>query len=137
MGSYIFHISILLYRWLEFPYSKSLYGLMGYVVNDVMLDMICYFYLILVSWCGCYWSYYASEATNVLVLYTYRHDVFLGCNVYKSLSYYHHIFLYAWLWMFFFPKGFLGSSTCRTDCLLSLCIVGLIRLGVVWKHYIM
>jgi hypothetical protein len=76
MGSYIFHISILLYRWLEFPYSKSLYGLMGYVVNDLMLDMICYFYLILVSWCGCCWSYDASEATNVLVLYTYCHDVF-------------------------------------------------------------
>jgi hypothetical protein len=53
MGSYIFHISILLYRWLEFPYSKSLYGLVGYVVNDLMLDMICYFYLIWVSWCGC------------------------------------------------------------------------------------
>ena len=31
----------------------------------------------------------------------------------------------------FFPKGFLGSSTCRTDCLLSLCIEDLIRLGVV------
>jgi hypothetical protein len=30
-----------------------------------------------------------------------------------------------------FSKGFLGSSTCRTDCLLSFCIVGLIRLGVV------
>jgi hypothetical protein len=50
MGSYIFHISILLYRWLEFPYSKSLYGLMGYVINDLMFDIICYFYLILVSW---------------------------------------------------------------------------------------
>jgi hypothetical protein len=25
----------------------------------------------------------------------------------------------------------LGSSTCRTNCLVSLCIVGLIRLGVV------
>jgi hypothetical protein len=136
MSSYIFHISIILYRWLELPYSKSLYGLMGYVVNDVVLDMICYFYLILVSWCGCYWRYYASEATNVLVLYTYRHDIFLGCNVFKSLSYYYHIFLYAWLWMFF-PKGLLGSCTYRTDCLLSLCIMGLIRLGVVWKHYIM
>ena len=39
--------------------------------------------------------------------------------------------------MFFFPKGFLGSSTCRTDCLLSLCIEDLIWLGVVWKHYTM
>jgi hypothetical protein len=103
MGSYIFHISILKYRWLEFPYSKFFYGLIGYVVNDLMLDMICYYYLILVfiyisSWC------------------------FFGCNVLNSLSYYYHIFLYAWLWMFF-SKGILGSSTCRTDCLLSLCIV--------------
>jgi hypothetical protein len=135
MSSYIFHISILLYRWLEFPYSKSLYGLMGYVVNDLMLDMICYFYLILVSWCGCCWSYYASEATNVLVLYTYRHDVFL-CDVFQIsellLSYISIcLTVDVFLWIS------LGSSTCRTDCLLSLCIVGLIRLGVVWKHYIM
>jgi hypothetical protein len=56
--------------------------------------------------------------------------MFFGCSVLNSLSYYYHIFLYASLWMFF-SKGFLGSSTCRTDCLLSLCMVGLIRLGVV------
>jgi hypothetical protein len=31
----------------------------------------------------------------------------------------------------FFPKGFLGPCTYRTDYLLSLCIVGLIGLGVV------
>jgi hypothetical protein len=136
MGSYIFHISILLYRWLECSYSKSLYGLMGYVVNNVMLDMICYFYLILVSWCGCYLSYYASEATNVLVLYSYCHGVFLDA-MFSNLWAITIIYFYMLDCGCFFPKGFLGSSTCRTDCLLSLCIVGLIWLGVVWKHYIM
>jgi hypothetical protein len=136
MGSYIFHISILKYRWLEFPYSKFLYGLMGYVVNDLILDMICYYYLILVSWCGCYWSYYASEATNVLVLYTYRHDVFLDA-IFWILWAITIIYFYMFDCGCFFQKDFLGSSTCRTDCLLSLCIVCLIRLGVVWKHYIM
>jgi hypothetical protein len=49
MGLYIFYISILMFRCLEFPYSKFLYSLMWYVVNDLMLDMICYYYLILVS----------------------------------------------------------------------------------------
>ena len=135
MGSYLFHISILLYRWLELPYSKFLYGLMGYVVNELMLDMVCYYYLILVSWCGCYWSYYASEATNVLVLYTYRHDVFwMQCFEFSELLLSYISICVA---MDVFSIGFLGSSTCRADCLLSLCIVGLIRLGVVWKHYIM
>ena len=137
MGSYIFHISILLYRWLEFSYSKSLYGLMGYVVNDVMLDMICYFYLVLVSWCGCYWRYYASEATNVLVLYTYRHDVFFGMQCFQISELLPSYISICLIVDVFFPKGFLGSCTYRTNCLLSLCIVGLIRLGVVWKHYIM
>jgi hypothetical protein len=137
MGSYIFHISILLYRWLEFPYSKSLYGLMGYVINDLMLDIVCYFYLIWVSWCGCYWSYYASEATNVLVLYTYRHDVFFLMRCFSNLWAITIIYFYMRDYGRFLNGFFLGSSTCRTDCLLSLCIVGLIRLGVVWKHYIM
>ena len=136
MSSYLFHISILLYRWLELLYSKSLYGLMGYVVNDVMLDMICYFYLILVSLCGCYWRYYASEATNVLVLYSYRHDVFLDA-MFSNLWAITIIYFYMLDCGCFFPKGFLGSCTYRTDCLLGLCILGLIWLGVVWKHYIM
>jgi hypothetical protein len=56
--------------------------------------------------------------------------MFFDAMFFKSLSYYYHIFLYAGLWMFF-NEFFLGSSTCRTDCLLSLCIVGLIWLGVV------
>jgi hypothetical protein len=75
-------------------------------------------------------------------------EVIMQVKLLMYLFYIHIVMMFFWMQCFqisklllsyisicltvdVFSKGFLGSSTCRTNCLLSLCIVGLIRLGVV------